>query len=176
MSKEIIATVRLQPGEVGYYDELSRIHLTVGNPQANIYAGMNCSQLRRSVQSGRLRLVSGSFGPEVPPFKLIRKGDKFHLAVNDAKVASDKVAKAERAESKKDNEKIIKEGAAEVKNVKAVDDGGDAKTAKAEPVKKAAVAEKPETKETEEDKKPAKKAPAKRAPKKAAADSAKEEA
>ena len=41
---EQIAVIRLAPGQVGYYDELSRIHLTIGNPERAIYAGTNCSQ------------------------------------------------------------------------------------------------------------------------------------
>lgn len=98
MSKEVIAVIRLQPGQGGFYDELSRIHLTIGNPQANVYAGTNCSQLRRSVRAGRLRLVSGSFGPEVQPFKLVRDGNRFVLANNADKKAeafAEPVAKAE---------------------------------------------------------------------------------
>lgn len=84
MSKKVIAVVRLQPGEAGYYDELSRIHLTIGHPEAHIYAGTNCEQLRRSVQSGRLRLVSGSFGEPPQPFRFVRKGKHLVLAHNTA--------------------------------------------------------------------------------------------
>jgi len=79
---EVIATVRLAPGQVGYYDELSRIHLTIGMPEKAIYAGTNVTQLRRSVKSGRLILVNGTFGEERPPFKLVRKGDRYYLAHN----------------------------------------------------------------------------------------------
>ena len=70
MSREIIAVIQLQPGQGGYYDDLSRIHLTIGNPRANVYAGTNCTQLRRSLKAGRLKLVTGSLGTEAPPFKL----------------------------------------------------------------------------------------------------------
>ena len=63
-TKKVIAVVRLNAGQGAYYDELTRIHLTVRHPQANVYAGMNVSGLRRSVKSGRLRLVQGSFGDE----------------------------------------------------------------------------------------------------------------
>lgn len=97
MSREIIAVIQLQPGQGGYYDDLSRIHLTIGNPRANVYAGTNCTQLRRSLKAGRLKLVTGSLGSEVPPFKLIRKGTSYILQPNDtsahqAKTASDKTA------------------------------------------------------------------------------------
>ena len=76
MNKDIIATIRLAQGEGGYYDELSRIHLTAGNPQRDIYAGTNCTQLRRSVKSGRLRLLFGSLGEE-KKIDLSRKGNRF---------------------------------------------------------------------------------------------------
>lgn len=66
MSKEIIAVVRLMPGQGGFYDPYSRIHLTTGKPQAEIVAGTNCSQLLRSLRSGRLKLVSGSLAPKKP--------------------------------------------------------------------------------------------------------------
>jgi hypothetical protein len=61
MSKKIIAEIRLANGEVGYYDDYSRIHLTISKPSAVVYAGTNCSQIKKSIKSGRLRLVSGSF-------------------------------------------------------------------------------------------------------------------
>lgn len=67
---EQIAVIRLSPGQVGYYDELSRIHLTSGNPERAIYAGTNCAQLRKSVKSGRLRLISGSLGEDKTPIKI----------------------------------------------------------------------------------------------------------
>lgn len=64
MDREIIAEIRLAPGEVGYYDDYSRIYLSTAKPVAKIYAGMNTTQIRRSIRSGRLRLISGSlFGP-----------------------------------------------------------------------------------------------------------------
>lgn len=59
----LIAIVKLAPGEVGYYDELTRTHLTLGRPSANIYDYMNTSRLRRSVMSKTLMLVAGSLNP-----------------------------------------------------------------------------------------------------------------
>ena len=64
MDREIIAEIRLAPGEVGYYDDYSRVYLSTTKPVAKIYAGMNTTQIRKSIRSGRLRLISGSlFGP-----------------------------------------------------------------------------------------------------------------
>ena len=56
----VIAEIRLAPGEVGYYDDYSRIYLSTARPTAQIYAGTNTTQIRKSIRSGRLRLVSGS--------------------------------------------------------------------------------------------------------------------
>lgn len=63
----IIAEIKLAPGEVGYYDEYSRIYLSSSNPRAVIYAGTNCAQIKRSIRSGRLILVSGGFDIPVEP-------------------------------------------------------------------------------------------------------------
>lgn len=76
MNKEIIAVVQLSPGEAGFYDELSRIYLTASNPKRDITAGTNCTQLRRSVKSGRLKLLSGSLGEE-KKLSFGKKGNKF---------------------------------------------------------------------------------------------------
>jgi hypothetical protein len=62
--REVIAVVALSQGQVGYYDEYSKIYMTQANPVHNIYAGTNCTQIRRSIKSGRLRLISGSLQPK----------------------------------------------------------------------------------------------------------------
>ena len=130
MSKNTIAVVQLSPGEVGYYDELSRIHLTIGHPAEAVEAGTNCTQLHRSVKSGRLRLVSGSLGAEVPPFKFVRDGGRYVLTKNDETAPSIVVAKP-------------KEAAAEVK---AAAEESKAAEAEAEEVKVEEVKEQPATK------------------------------
>lgn len=58
-----IAELRLAPGQVGFYDELTNIHLTLTKPYANVYQGMNTSGLQRSVNSKRLILTWGSLKP-----------------------------------------------------------------------------------------------------------------
>lgn len=88
MAKETIAVVRLMPGQGGYYDPYSRIHLTTGNPQAEIKAGTNCSQLLRSVRSGRLKLVTGSLAPKKPET----------LTETEVKTAIREAVKAEKEE------------------------------------------------------------------------------
>lgn len=77
-----IATIKLAPGQVGYFDEYSRIHLTAGNPIAHIMPGTNCAQIRRSIKSGRLLLLSGTLGEDVKPFKLVKSGAGYKLMKN----------------------------------------------------------------------------------------------
>jgi hypothetical protein len=71
----VIAEIRLAPGEVGYYDDYSRIYLNASRPTAKIYAGMNTVQIRKSIRSGRLRLVSGSLNvaPKVEEKPAVKK-------------------------------------------------------------------------------------------------------
>lgn len=57
---QMIGIVRLAPGEVGFYDEISRIHLTISRPQAEVYDYMNTSKLVRAVRNKVLILVEGS--------------------------------------------------------------------------------------------------------------------
>ena len=55
-----IAIIKLASGEVGYYDELTNIHLTLSRPTAKVLDYMNTSKLRRSVMNKVLILVDGS--------------------------------------------------------------------------------------------------------------------
>lgn len=96
-TKKVIAVVRLNAGQGAYYDELTRIHLTVRHPQANVYAGMNVSGLRRSVKSGRLRLVQGSFGDEEQSFRIgYRNGQRVLIVSNSYAAAAPKAPEREK--------------------------------------------------------------------------------
>lgn len=141
---EPIAVIRLRPGQGGFYDELSRIHLTVGSPEATVYAGTNCSQLRRSVRSGRLALISGSLGTEEKP-KPITKANEFSAGnfipeTKAKKVSEETVSKKEtvaepvKKESPKE-EKKTEPVKAETKTVKKEVKTAPASTAKSTPKK-----------------------------------------
>lgn len=60
MTRKAIAVISLAPGEIGYYDDYSRIYLSNSNPKATIYSGTNLYQIRKSIKSGRLKVVEGS--------------------------------------------------------------------------------------------------------------------
>lgn len=63
MTSRIIAKIRLAKGEVAFYDELSRIHLTLSRPTADVYDYMNTAALRRAVMNKRIILVAGTLLP-----------------------------------------------------------------------------------------------------------------
>ena len=57
---QAIAKIRLARGEVGFYDDLTGIHLTRAKPDRYIYENMNTKNIRRGIKFGRLELVSGT--------------------------------------------------------------------------------------------------------------------
>jgi hypothetical protein len=59
----VIAVVRLAPGRVGYFDDITRIHLTIANPEKPVIEGMNVTNLKRAVRGGSIKVVAGSLEP-----------------------------------------------------------------------------------------------------------------
>jgi hypothetical protein len=61
----VIGIVRLAPGQVGYFDDVTRIHLTIASPEKPVISGMNTANLKRAVKSGRILLTTGSLDATV---------------------------------------------------------------------------------------------------------------
>lgn len=59
-----IAVVRLAPGQVGFFDNISGIHLSMANKEAKVLPGMNTAGLIKAVKEGKITVVSGSLGSE----------------------------------------------------------------------------------------------------------------
>ena len=124
-NKDIIAEIRLSNGEVGWYDEYTRIYLTIMNPTAYVYAGMNLTQIKRSLASGRIRLVKGSLvkpepvkpetSVETAPVEVPEKQEK--PVVEEAPVIEETVIEAP-VEEKIEEAPIVEEPAAEETPVK----------------------------------------------------------
>ena len=107
--KKVIAKIRLNPGQGGYFDPITRIHLTYGSPEGEVYAGMNTEGLKAAVRNKRISLVSGSLGEFVPPFKLVKQSNgKVALVVNsqDKTVQKSSVTKQKTVNPVKQEEKI----------------------------------------------------------------------
>lgn len=84
--QKVIAKIRLNPGHGGFFDPITRIHLTHGEPEASVLAGMNTTALKAAVRNKRISLVSGSLGEYTPPFKLVRNANgKIAIIANTPK-------------------------------------------------------------------------------------------
>jgi len=64
-----IAEVMLAPGQTGFYDDLSGIHLSLTNREAKVSRGVNTAGLVSAVQAGKIITVSGSLGSETLLYK-----------------------------------------------------------------------------------------------------------
>lgn len=111
MAKTPIAEIKLAPGEVGYYDEYSKIYLSSANQSAIIYSGTNCTQIKRSIQSGRLRLVRGGFDVEPEANNiLVKKNTEAAVEVEaENKVEKVKVSKENNVVKVKSEAETVKE-------------------------------------------------------------------
>lgn len=58
----IVARIKLAPGENGYYDEKTDIYLNWAHPEADVPDGKDLSNLRRSVKYRRIVVTEGSLG------------------------------------------------------------------------------------------------------------------
>ena len=79
---ESIATIKLNSGQGGFYDELTNIHLTVANPIARLYAGQNFTNIRKGIAVNHLQLIEGTLGPDPRPFRLVRVGSNLEIVPN----------------------------------------------------------------------------------------------
>lgn len=153
---ERIATIKLNSGQGGFYDELTNIHLTVGNPIAHLFAGQNLTNIRKGISVGHLILTEGTLGPDPRPYRLVRVGDHLEIDLKPevfAKKPAKKQIEVKLTEAPKEAPKAEVEPKKEEKAPEVNE--APAKEAKEAP----AVEEK-------EDEKPAKKAPAKKTTKK----------
>lgn len=61
---QTIAKIKLAAGSVGWYEPLSRIHLTLSNPIAEIKAGTKLEGIRKSLSYGTIILLEGSINED----------------------------------------------------------------------------------------------------------------
>lgn len=142
---KVIARVALGLGRVGYYDEYTRTHLTIANPQRDIYAGMNLSGIRSAVHSGTLRLVTGSLdtGPSLTGKDIHKKEEGVINKPKETPKKKEEPKKEAKKEAPKKEEKV--EPKKEVKAEPKKEEPKKAPAKKAEPkkeVKKEAPAKK----------------------------------
>lgn len=64
MNERTIAIIRLAAGNVGWYDRLTSIHLTISNPTAEVEAGMNLANIKKAVKCKTVNILSGDLNGE----------------------------------------------------------------------------------------------------------------
>lgn len=140
--ENIIAKVRIAPGEIGYYDEVSGVHLNQSNPVAEIKAGTNCSVLRRSVKCRRLILLEGSLGRPRTLFEILHPSKSHQEMViapvkEEPKVDTRKVSVLEVTKDE-NAAKNVEESKAKVSAAKeeVAEEAAEEKTAEEKPKKK----------------------------------------
>lgn len=109
-----IATIKLAPGNVAFYDEYTKIHLTLNNPYAKIYEGMNLKRIKASVKYGTLRVVVGSLVTDTVtevPVKTIHDPVKqnHQTTTPDIKIQNTEIKPAEEEHAETTAESIIDE-------------------------------------------------------------------
>lgn len=58
------AIIKLATGNVGFYDNLTRIHLTIASPTAKVLKGMNVTNLENGVRCKTIEVLEGSLYDE----------------------------------------------------------------------------------------------------------------
>ena len=141
---ERIATIKLNSGQGGFYDELTNIHLTVGNPIAHLFAGQNLTNIRKGISVGHLILTEGTLGPDPRPYRLVRVGDHLEIDLKPEVFAKKpakkqvevKLTEAPKAAPEVKDEPKKEEKAPEVKDAPAAEEVKEDKPAKKAPAKK----------------------------------------
>lgn len=77
--------VRLTPGRAGWYDEASRLHLTISNPEGVLNKGTNITNVKRAIKNDIIRVVAGNIEDENMEFTTAKS--KFTKYVGKAKLS-----------------------------------------------------------------------------------------
>jgi hypothetical protein len=80
-----IAVIELALGQVGFFDEISKVHLSLENPKAKISSDINRIGLIKAVKDGKIRVVSGSIESEAFDYKKIKDVNPTYYRLLDEK-------------------------------------------------------------------------------------------
>ena len=111
----MLAKITLAPGQIGFHDALSNIHLTVANPTAVVPVGANTEHLKEAVKDGKILLLTGTLSStlkhrEVKPKESIQfaKRMNLHRPVVNQNVVDSRQKKVETSKVKPEVKKEIK--------------------------------------------------------------------
>lgn len=122
--KKIIAVVRLSRNKIGYFDPLTRIHLTIANPTAEVTSDFNVSNLKDALKYGVIQVTKGDLDGEVD----ILEGDvEDGNSIEGYSIQVSEQAELKEEELQKESEQVIDEAPVEIEEEKAVEPEIDTK-------------------------------------------------
>ena len=125
--KRLIASVKLAPGNRGYFDPLTGMNLSLSNNIGYIREGDNVDNIRRDIKDGKIKIVGGKLPPAVnieqkqvkeePVKEEVQKKVKA-VSVKPAKKEEPKKKEPREEEQKKEEKKTEKKGLSLIKEQK----------------------------------------------------------
>ena len=147
---KLIATIRIAPGNVGWYDATTGIHLTISRPTADVYEGMNLTNIKRGIQYKTITLLSGSLNEDASvKAKEVKENKQKNIVLNEeVKSVVETTEKSTKEVVEVIEEKVIDTAVeVEIKETKEIKEETKETKKKAAPRKKAATTKKKEDKE-----------------------------
>ena len=74
--KKIIASIKLAPGNRGYFDPLTGINLTISNSIGYIREDDDVSNIRKAIREGKVKIVGGQLHTTVNNIKSVKEVKK----------------------------------------------------------------------------------------------------
>ena len=74
--KKIIASIKLAPGNRGYFDPLTGINLTISNSIGYIREDDDVSNIRKAIREGKVKIVGGQLPPAINNIKPVKEAKK----------------------------------------------------------------------------------------------------
>ena len=100
--KRIIASIKLAPGNRGYFDPLTGMNLSLSNNIGYIREGDNVDNIRRDIKDGKIKIVGGKLPPAV---NIKQKEIEMEPVKEEVEKEPKKVIKKEIVDKKKEEVK-----------------------------------------------------------------------
>ncbi len=105
------AIIKLATGNVGFYDNLTRIHLTIASPIAKVLKGMNTTNLENGVRCKTIEVIEGSLydaidipEEEIKPVPPVEESPKKEEPTEEEPVVKEEVEESVTEQPEKEEE------------------------------------------------------------------------
>ena len=109
--KKIIASIKLAPGNRGFFDPLTGINLK-SNKLGYIYEGDNVTNIRKAIREGKLKIVGGKIPPAIhikPKTKPVCEEKEESIVIEQIKEIEERIKEIEET-IKEELEDPVEEG------------------------------------------------------------------